>query len=117
MRQFHNQGWGAAPSLHIVLADHFALRPAEPPAFAQKHIALHCIARGFWPPGVRRLLPSPALSVRVCLDPAGSLSAIAHLTWEQLVGRGLSMADPLLDQCSVVGSPLGETRIGGLQND
>ena len=47
----------------------FCIAPRrEPPAFGQKHIALHC-KRGFWPPGVRRLLPSPALSVRVCLRP------------------------------------------------
>ena len=100
MRQFHNQGWGAAPSLHIVLADHFALRPAEPPAFAQKHIALHCIAlqEVFGP-----LVCGGFCRHRRCLSASVStpqaVSPIAHLTWEQLVGRGLSMADPLLDGC------------------
>ena len=102
MRSFHNQGWAGAPTLHIVLADHFALRPAEPPAFAQKHIALHC-KLGFGPPACggfcrhRRCLSASVWTPQ-------AVAAIAHLTWEQLVGRRLSMGDPFAPLCVVQGA-------------
>ena len=118
MRSFHNQGWAGAPTLHIVLADHFALRPAEPPAFAQKHIALHC-KLGFGPPACGGFCRH-----RRCLSASVStpqaVSPIAHLTWEQLVGRELSMGDPLLDPCWRFASSEAFVLEGhtlGLQND
>ena len=95
------------PSLHIVLAAYFAILhghgtpSSTEPTFAENHIALHC--KNFPPPGVRRLCRHRrCLSASVWTPQA--VAAIAHLTWEQLVGRRLSMGDPFAPLCVVQGA-------------
>ena len=97
------------PSLHIVLAAYFAILhghgtpSSTEPTFAENHIALHC--KSFPPPAVRWLCRHRrCLSASVWTPQA--VAAIAHLTWEQLVGRRLSMGDPFAPLCVVQGALL-----------
>ena len=107
MRSFPSQGCAGAPLCILcwppILLFCMAMAPrrAAEPTFAENHIALHC--KNFPPPGVRRLCRHRrCLSASVWTPQA--VAAIAHLTWEQLVGRRLSMGDSFAPLCVVQGA-------------
>ena len=100
MRSFPSQGCAGAPLCILCWPPILHQHPAEP-TFAENHIALHC--KSFPPPGVRWLCRHRrCLSASVWTPQA--VAAIAHLTWEQLVGRRLSMGDPFAPLCVVQGA-------------